>query len=99
MLRHDLRNGQFFISEEDVASKNPDDAFEADLFSRLNTLDALRTPDAKYHLRLVYPELDGSVNEWLQDSNPFKEQKISGFHKIKIDLDITEEGTRLVKTR
>ena len=68
MFSHDTAGG-LFIDQEDALTKNPDNP-EASLYSVLDQLETLRSPEGSLRLRLCYPELDGGCNEWVQTSNP-----------------------------
>ena len=64
-------------SNADAINKNPDDP-DALLFSKLFQLEDYKTEDGKFHLKIVYPGLDGRNNEWTQKSNQVTDSTILG---------------------
>ena len=86
VFSHDTQGG-LFSSQDDAASKNPDEPFTAQLFSILDQLENYRDRDGNFHFKLCYPELTWGVNgqtcnEWKQSSNPFTDSSISDFQPI-----------------
>ncbi len=92
VFRHKV-DGQAFFFGEEALSVNSDDV-KATRFSRLDSLASYRTTDSKYHLRLLYSDLGGRYNEWIQDSNPAEGNgdPISGFSPISINVEGIERS-------
>ena len=78
-----------FYSLDDAKKKNVD-VSEADLFSLLYDLQSMRNGEGTFHFKLCYPELASVTNnffpcnEWIQSSNPFTEQTITGYAGITV---------------
>jgi len=85
VFSHDTAGG-LLASNADAIRKNPNDT-EALLFSKLFQLEDFKTEDGKFHLKIVYPGLNGS-NEWKQKSNPVTSSTIVDYEPVSIDFTV-----------
>ena len=82
VFNHNSEGGVYFESRSDALSKNQDNR-DANLFSILDQLDNYKGVDGNFQFKLCYPEFD-KCNEWIQSSNPAKDNLIKGFKPISL---------------